>query len=72
MERYVVLDTTQPHQEGESAEGHQGRVLGSFASQDSAKAVALRRMAQGDLGTVVIDRVDGKRVFPRSEPPPRA
>jgi hypothetical protein len=50
----------------------QGRQLGGFNKRDSAKVLALQRMAYGDLGVIVVDMMTGERVFPapgRSERP---
>ena len=65
MERYVVLDTAWLDDEAVTLGGEHGKVLGRFMSSDSARALALQRMAYGDRGVVVVDRVDGERIFPR-------
>ena len=47
--------------------GCAGRVLDSFLKLDSAQALALQRMAYGDVGVVVVDQVNGEKVFPGSD-----
>jgi hypothetical protein len=69
MCRYAVIDTS--FDEGEAEQrGYRSRVLGTFNTEDSAKALALQRMAYGDLGVVVIDQETGERVFPSDEAGP--
>jgi hypothetical protein len=46
-------------------------VLGSFNKVDSARALALQRMAYGDIGVVVVDQATGEQVFPRADADPR-
>ena len=62
MQRYVVIDTH--WEDGCPAPMGQGRQVGSFVKPDSAKALARKRMAYGDLGVVVIDIMSGEQVFP--------
>jgi hypothetical protein len=42
-------------------------VLGAFLAQDDALALALRKMADGYVDTVIIDTVTGLQVFPTSD-----
>ena len=65
MTRYIVLDTHRGDDGGEAPGGMRGRILGRFQSHDRAKALALHWMSSGDIGVVVIDLVQGERVFPR-------
>jgi hypothetical protein len=69
MCRYAVIDTDFDDNAPEQ-QPLQSRVLGTFHTEDSAKALALQRMAYGDLGVVVIDQETGERVFPRDEAGP--
>jgi hypothetical protein len=62
MKRYVVIDTDW-EDDCPSPMGR-GRQVGSFRKPDSATALALQRMACGDLGVVVVDIMSGKQVFP--------
>lgn len=67
MNRYVVLYTGWVGEEAVTIAGWTGRLRDSFASRDSAEALALRRMAYGDLSVVVVDNVKDELVFPRKE-----
>ena len=62
MKRYVVVDTWD--EDGTVTCGCAGRVLDSFIQLDSAQALALQRMAYGNVGVVVVDQVVGEKVFP--------
>ena len=64
--RYAVLDAAEEENATELW-GHRGKLLDSFRTEDSAKALALHRMAYGSAGVVVIDGITGSQVFP----PPR-
>jgi hypothetical protein len=62
VNRYVVVDTWE--EDGTVTCGCAGQVLDSFFSLDSAQALALQRMAYGSVGVVVVDQVNGEKVFP--------
>jgi hypothetical protein len=66
MARYVVLDTSWLDDHAASFGAYTGRELDSFHTFDCAKALALQRMAAGDLGVIVVDRLANDRVFPAS------
>jgi hypothetical protein len=61
--RYVVLDTSGDWEPTEVA-GHRGTVLGRFRSEESARALALQRLAYGDRGVIVVDSAAGEVVYP--------
>jgi hypothetical protein len=67
VNRYVVLDTEWVSAKAISVGRWRGEVLDSFFSLDSARALALHRMAYGDIGVVVIDQLSGEKVFPLSD-----
>ena len=67
MLRYVVLNPRWIDAEAVTVGSWKGRLLASFATLDSAKALALQRMAYGDRAVVVVDRVGEERVFPSSD-----
>jgi hypothetical protein len=66
VNRYLVVDTWE-NAGASTVGGCTGRQLDSFHSLDSAKALALQRMAYGNVGVVVVDQVGGETVFPRPE-----
>jgi hypothetical protein len=67
MNRYVVLDTGWVDEEAVTISSWTGHTLDSFRTYDSAKALALQRIAYGDLTVMVVDRKTGERVFPAAE-----
>ena len=68
MQRYVVVDTDCAEDGAEVVPGApRGRLVDSFRTEESAKALALQRMSYGDVGVVVFDSVSGKQVFPRPD-----
>jgi hypothetical protein len=64
--RYAVISVAE---EADATElcGHHGKLIDRFRSEESARALALQRMAFGDVGVVVIDAATGSRVFPPPE-----
>ena len=66
--RYMVLDTLDDWRATEVA-GHRGALLGEFNTMESAKALVLQRLAQGDCGVIAIDSTAGVVVFPTAEAP---
>ena len=64
---YVVLETRWDEGD-EIIAGWSGEVLGRFETQDSAKALALQRIAYGDTGVVVVETATRKCVYPPDFP----
>ncbi len=65
--RYVVVDVAEDVG-ATDLWGRRGRLLDSFRTEESARALALQRMALGDVEVVVIDGLSGTQVFPVPEP----
>jgi hypothetical protein len=61
--RFVVIDLAEDP-DATPLWGRRGRLIDSFQTDESARALALHRMALGDVEVVVIDGVSGDQVFP--------
>ena len=64
--RYLVVDTGQAG-DIEGLPGMSGVVIDRFRTEESARALALQRLAYGDTGVVVVDAESGEVVYPPAD-----
>jgi hypothetical protein len=67
MPRYVVLDVHWVDDYAVTFGSHTGQQIDRFHTLECGRALALQRMANGDLGTIVVDSVTGECVYPPPE-----
>jgi hypothetical protein len=67
MPRYVVLDVDWVDDHAVTFGDHTGQEIDRFNTLECARALTLQRMANGDLGTIVVDLVTGECVYPPAD-----
>ncbi|MEJ2219023.1 MAG: hypothetical protein P8099_20750 [Gemmatimonadota bacterium] len=64
MARYVVMDVHWVDQDAVTLGDHAGKEIDRFHTLECARALTLQRLANGNLGTIVVDVVTGDCVYP--------